>query len=476
MTNSAKTPTGKTKKGQVAVRLDSGYVKACFPRNYLGMSKQLKLATGINPDEWEATAAKLQRRLQLDLEEGKLDDGQGSFNLGRYQDILKEYGLRASLKMPKLQQNEISDIKKEPSLLEIWETYCEYRKHDLKGTVYENAFNGVYLRFIKSALKGTQSEDAIKIRNWLVENRNLVTTKKVISQLSEAYILAMRRKLVTHNPYDGLAEEIMAKGAKGKKQSEVNTETDDDVLDSSKAYTWDEALAILDYIANNPNISNWYSFVKFKLLTGCRTGEAVAFMWCDILWDKQQILIRRNYDRLTKSFYPIKTAKGENELIRVFPMPKDGELWKLLELIPVRKPNDVVFHSRDEKIIIDTNFGRLWRGNDKGKVKGIIPSLIEQGKLTKYLPPYNTRHTFITHQVFDLGRDEKIVSAWCGHGELVSQKHYQDIADRALQINPEISASGQQSEINQLKEQLRLQQEMIERLMREKGNTPSATE
>jgi hypothetical protein len=63
MVNSAKTPTGKTKKGQVTVRPDSGSIKACFPRSYFADGKQVKLGTGINPDDWEATATKLQRRL-----------------------------------------------------------------------------------------------------------------------------------------------------------------------------------------------------------------------------------------------------------------------------------------------------------------------------------------------------------------------------------------------------------------------------
>lgn len=100
--------------------------------------------------------------------------------------------------------------------------------------------------------------------------------------------------------------------------------------------------------------------------------------------------------------------------------------------------------------------------------------MIKQGKLTKYLPPYNTRHTFITHQIFDLGRDEKIVSAWCGHNEKVSEKHYQDVSDRATQINPELPANqsqvdNQKSELELLKEQLKRQQEMINELLGNKG-------
>lgn len=85
MVNSSKTPTGKVKKGQVAVREDSGSVKACFPRTHFADEKQVKLATGISlVDGWEAKAAQLQRRLQLELDEGKLGKPDGTFSKDRY--------------------------------------------------------------------------------------------------------------------------------------------------------------------------------------------------------------------------------------------------------------------------------------------------------------------------------------------------------------------------------------------------------
>lgn len=102
------------------------------------------------------------------------------------------------------------------------------------------------------------------------------------------------------------------------------------------------------------------------------------------------------------------------------------------------------------------------RGRKHLDRKGIITQLIEQGKLTKYLSPYNTRHSFITHAVFDLGIDEKIVSKWCGHNIDVSSKHYQDVAIFAERVNPEVP---QTTELELLKEQLRQQQELINKLL-----------
>lgn len=467
MVNSAKTPSGKARKGQVTVRPDSGSIKACFPRSYFADGKQVKLGTQINPDNWEAKASQLQRRLQIELEDGKLSDN-GVFNIGRYREVLREYGLDPQLRIVKdaVTSDDQLPPKPELSILEVWDMYCEYRKHDLAETTYELTYKQYYQNFIISAIKVVQ-EDAIKIRNWLVENRNAATAKKVIAALEDAYKLAIRQKLVSINIFEGLSKEMSSKkGAKGYNISEVENNEDDDLLNQEKAYTWNEVEIILEFYRTNK--SHWYNFAKFKFLTGVRTGEAIALMWCDVLWDKEEIIIRRTYSDRIRKF-----KKTKNETIRRFPMPRDGELWNLLKSIPQGEPNEVVFKSKTGKIINSKTFMYTWKGrDDASKVKGAIPELIKQGKLTKYLSPYNTRHTFITHQIFDLGRDEKIVNAWCEHSEAISKKHYQDIADRAMQINPELPANQQtkqQSEIDLLKEQLKQQQELINKLLQEKN-------
>ncbi|MBN3927370.1 tyrosine-type recombinase/integrase [Nostoc sp. NMS4] len=478
MTNSAKTPSGKAKKGQVTVRPDGNSIKACFPRTHFpGEPNQKKLKTGIsNVDGWETKAQALTPRLQLAMEDWKLTTPDGKFDEGKYREILIEQKLIPDLKIVESATTSDGQLPPKPqlSLMEVWDMYCEYRKQGLRESFYEGKYQGRYKNHLQSAIEATKTEDAIKIRNWLVENRNHKTVKAVLSNLSKAYLLGMKQKLLSHNPYEGMSEEIVSKGAQGKTQNEVEIEADNDVLDRGKAYTWDEAQIILDYV--QVNYPYWFNFLKFKFLTGCRTGEAIAMYWGDIEWDKERVLIRRTYDRVTKKFYPLKndrTYKGEET--RRFPMPKDEELWNFLKSIPQGEPNEVVFKSKLEKTINDTVFAEFWRGRKKGKCnrKGIITQLIEQGKLTKYLSPYNTRHTYITHAVFDLGIDEKKVSYWCGHKIEVSNKHYQDVAIFADKTNPHLPATTtqqvqQQSEIDLLREQMKQQQELINKLLQDR--------
>ncbi|MEH2023918.1 MAG: site-specific integrase [Nostoc sp.] len=468
MVNSSKTPTGKAKKGQVAVRVDSCSVKACFPRSYCNKG-QIKLATGISlVDGWESKASQLQRRLQIELEDGKLDDGEGNFDLGRYNDILKEYGLQARLRLVK-SESVTSDgqlpPKPELSTLEIWDIYCEYKKNrDLAITTYHQEFRGVYYRAIKQAIEAVGENNPLGVHNWLLENRNHKTVKEVLSQLSKAYRIAMKQKLVPTDLYDGMSENIQIKRKPKVINQSDDIENDADILDGRRAYTWDEVQIILDYV--EMNYSHWLNYLKFKFLTGCRPGEAAGLWWRDVKWEHENIVFDRSYDYRLGVHKPTK-----NEHARIFPMPKYGELWNLLKSLPQGEPNDTVFKSKSGKKISSHIFQTTWLGREKSQ-KGIITELIKQGKLTKYLPPYNTRHTFINHQINVIGVAPHVVNDWCEHSEKVSKQCYRQTDTR---ITPgygipatTTQQAQQQSEIDLLREQMKQQQELINKLLQDR--------
>jgi integrase len=447
-------------------------VKACFPRTHFADEKQLKLATGIpNDANWEATANKLQRRLQLELEEGKLATADGSFNVERYREILEEYGLRAKLRVVKSVTTSDGQLPPKPelSILEVWDMYCEHIKPRLAITTYETIYTGDYRRYLCSAINQV-GEDSLSIRNWLVTNRDPHNAKKILSLLGKAFALSIRQgRFFGQNPFEGLSEEIQDK----KRIKEINQndyDEDKQVENKNLAFTWDEAETIMEFLrnSNNAKFSHWYHFISFKFLTGCRQGEAIALWWCDINWEREHILIRRSYSSRLKKFKPTK-----NETTRIFPMPKNGRLWNLLKELPLGNHNEVVFKNRENSTIHHCSFGDNWKGttalrkNKTYNYPGICQTLVNEGKLSKYLPSYNTRHTFITHQIYDLGRDKDIVNAWCEHSEKISVKYYRNTANIATQINPEFPAndlSSQKSKVEALEEQIEQMKAMIEKL------------
>ncbi|MFM7407893.1 MAG: tyrosine recombinase XerC [Cuspidothrix sp.] len=398
----------KADKGSIGLMSEKNRLKVNFPRQYFpGLSQIRKgLQLSDSPSN-RAKAVEIIEQLQIELKRGKLQCDDGNFNESRYLEVLAAHGVITLTpisggKSPKTTND--TPPKPRLGLIEIWDRYCEYKKPSLRETVFVQKYTSVYQNSIVKAIKETNSEDGILIRNWLVKNRDITTVKNLLSQLEHAYDFAIKLQICDKNPYRDFSKELVINaGNKGKKQNEV--ETDNDVLDKSKAYTWEEVQVILNYCKEHQPV--WlYNFLKFKFLTGCRTGEAIGFIWCDVLWDREQILFRRTYSKTTKKFYPLKNSKG-TELIRIFPLPKNSELWHLLKSIntDTDNTNHVVFKSSTGKIIDSETVRRYWSGwsQNNNKIKSIIYSLIEQGQLTKYLPPYNTRHSFITHQVFLTG-------------------------------------------------------------------------
>ena len=451
----AKTPSGKTSKGEIGIQVVKGRIKVNFPRQYFAGEQVKKGLLLSDTPDGHAKAKLVVKDLQHELEKGKLtvtlEDGTEAFNEQRFQEILHEHGITANLKIVKFPTSSGDQVPPKPelSVLEVWDIYCEYKKNKVEETTYKLKFQKNYLNPIVKAIT-VVGEDALKIHNWLLENYAKNAVKNILSHLSHAYQLCMKQKLLSHNPFDGLADDIDIK-PKGKDYNDTDTEENNSILDRTKAFTWNEAEAIMEYVKAYPRISHWYPYIAFKFFTGCRNGEAAAMRWCDIFWDNEVIVIRRAYCPRIKRF-----KETKNGTKREFPMPKNGELWNLLKSIPQRQPNDTVFVSKLGKNVSDIALHAIWFGDESKKRLGVIHKLIEQGKVSKYLPPYNTRHTFINHQINDIGIAPHVVNAWCEHSEEVSKTHYRQLDLRIIPgygNEKEKPVTTEVSEIELLKQQ-----------------------
>ncbi len=287
---------------------------------------------------------------------------------------------------------------------------------------------GRYRNFMTSAVAATGSTDAIAIRNWLVDNRGRDRVKGLLVQLSYAHNWGIKQGFVNVDPYNDLAGEMRQSKAftKSKKRDEsgntVNTvDSDNDV----KAFTLQEAQAIIDAYETSKAVSHWTSLVKFLFWTGCRSGEAVALRWKHIKQDCTVITFEDSYDRLTKS-----TGDTKTYVDRIFRISDGSKLHTLLKQLESERlepdnPNELVLKSKTGKQIDWNVFSDTWRGRPKHSSRAIIPDLVEQGKVKQYLKPYATRHTFITHQV-NLGYPAHVIAGWVGNSADVIWSHYFD--------------------------------------------------
>lgn len=326
---------------------------------------------------------------------------------------LIKYGL---VETPKL--TVVESIKsKQLSVLEIYDKYCEYRKNDVAETTFRLIFKRTYRNAIQEAIEAV-GENALAIRTYLVENRRPDTAKECLRNLSKAYQLGVKHKFAFDNPFSDMEKEIKLKKQKNHNQNSLNEEEGDD---NEIAFTPKEVSAIIEAFEQSHYRKHYVPIIKFLFWTGCRTGEAVGIKWRDIKWNDEKIVFRRTYNEKLKLFKPTKT-----NVIRWFPMPKNGQLWNLLKSIPEKSLDDVIFTAKKGGTVCIDKLYSVWHGKVKSGIPGVIPELIAQGKVSQYLKLYATRHTFISHQVNIHKIPITTVAQWVGNGAMVSNNSYLD--------------------------------------------------
>lgn len=332
---------------------------------------------------------------------------------GNFDPTLVKYGL---VEPPNL--TVVETIKpKQLSILEIYDRYVQSREGEVAVTTLELQLKGKFKRAIVRAIEGTD-ESALAIKEFLLKNGNREIAKSCLRHLEKAYQLGIEHSYVIKNPFTGMASKI--KLNKGRSKAIDNYDSDNEDSDT-RAFTIDEMNAIIEAFESSGHRRHLAPIIKFLFWTGCRTGEAIGLIWRDVQWDKERIHIRRTYNSELKTFKATKTDRG-----RYFPMPKDSQLWNLLKSLPERELNDVVFSSKQGKIIYNANLHRIWQGVKYLDRQGVIPELIEQGKVSQYLKLYATRHTFISHQVNIHKIPITTVAQWVGNGAMVANNSYLD--------------------------------------------------
>jgi integrase len=287
-------------------------------------------------------------------------------------------------------------------LLELWTSYCEYKRPQLAETTYHRDYIRKYAHHIQG-LPSKDTKDAVVIRDHLLQTLSADTAKRVLTHLSACCNWAVDSGLLDKNPFAGMAGKI--------RQPKVNQEID--------PFTTAERDAIIQAFADKR--PHYTAFVKFLFLTGCRTGEAIGLQWQHINPDCTQITFAESYDSRLNIRKCTKTG-----VIRKFPCNQVlREL--LLSIRPINPcPQSPVFTSPRGGLINSIKFtNQVWRGCKFGDryYKGIVTTLVDKGKVQRYRCPYNTRHTFISHCV-EAGVPIPQVARWVGNSPEVIMRHY----------------------------------------------------
>jgi integrase len=368
--------TLRSAKGFIAIGVNGGYLRLQFPRTIFEDGKQRYVSLKLkDTPENRAIADNKAREAQNDLTRYQLGDANAfDFTLAKYK--LDEVA------RPPVQSEE-------PSLGELWGQYSAYKSIDASPSTIAKD----YLKTERLIQKlPTQSlDEALQIRDYLRSSCTPNAAKRYMTQINACCEWALVSGFISRNPFILLKKTLAL--PKGQRKN----------YDVVKHFTAEQRDEILQAFKNHRYYNHYYNYVFFCFFTGCRPSEAIALRWENISRTHIHFdtTVVEGLDGLTEK----DGLKTQNA--RDFQM--NTPLREFMEFIKPEnaKPEDLVFPSPTGKWIDPHNFNnRAW--------KSVLESLPNVPKL----PPYHTRHTFIT-LCLEKGIHEKDIKRWCGNSAAV---------------------------------------------------------
>ncbi|WP_293356293.1 MULTISPECIES: site-specific integrase [unclassified Microcoleus] len=431
----------------VKVAIDKGSIRLSFPKRHTplwelmdgkslkGKPKYLYLGkagfSATNPDDCRR-AELIAVQMESDLDHPEWDK--------LFDRTLEKYGLAGLLggKYAKLadvlQLPGIPQVEPEITVGTMWEAYLEWKEKRVEPSTFLN-FKVIYTNALKGLKwdKRTHIETDRGIMNESIcsptlksKAQNLPIGKenqmRILLALNECCDLAIERGETKINPFKGLLCDYKP-DARDKYKPSVTASGDvlswwkvqdsalQDKLDSDKrAFTKVERDIIVKafYESDKSGAQQIAPLIEFLFLTGCRPGEAFALRWGDIKTESGIIWFSKALGRRTKEAQVTK-----NKTIRMFKLyPPLIELLNTIKPTIV-DPSDLVFKQSNGKGYYTELVHAQWNGNTYKNRKtggivatpGVVTRLVDEGKISQYLAPYHTRHTYIT------------LTAWANKGD-----------------------------------------------------------
>lgn len=342
--------------------------------------KQHRLGLGIKDSQiGRLQALEIARQVELDMLSGVFDINA----LEKYKPSYQE----------KLKVNEA--IKTDELISLVWNYYIHNK--DLEETTLKGHYG-----LVDKALRLFPSKSPSEFTQAIKEHYSVSVQYQISRGLRTAFnYYAKKQDSTLFNPFKEITSDIAANKPDSKR--------------SNQAFTVSEAKSIMKAFecgtyANigHEHLDMFYApFVKFLFLTGCRTEDAIALSCDDI--ESDSIVFSRAYSN--------GVLKGtKNGKTRKFPLSDELKaiVWRY---VPENESN-LVFPSVQGKYISANRFrGKYW--------KRVLTGLLNDGLIRCYLPPYHTRHTFISIQR-DNGIPDAYIAKWCETSEMMISKHYGD--------------------------------------------------
>ncbi|AVH71569.1 site-specific integrase [Nostoc sp. 'Lobaria pulmonaria (5183) cyanobiont'] len=324
--------------------------------------------------------------------------------LERFDPTLNSYRFRTAQETEALTLQKLEE-ESSYSLQELWERFTEFKASQVEKTTilvkYQRIANYI------SRFPTQSTEDAAKIRDWVLKNLSHYMAWETLNSLSRCCDWASDSGLISNNPFFKL-----------KIPKPKNKSLDNDY----KAFTLEQRDLIIQNFEEHSLFCHYAPLIKFLFWTGARPGEAFALTWGDISPDRCRIYIDKscNLYRIHKG-----TKNGKK---RIFPCESGSKLQKLLlDISPVVPQSaKLVFVSKTGRPMTSSimfSFWNEWKSKSSTfKYLGLVKELANQNQVP-YLKPYATRHTFATWAISSGVSPDK-VALWIGDTVETVLTHY----------------------------------------------------
>lgn len=350
----------------------------------------------------------------------------------------------------------------------MWEDYLTWKEGRVEPTTFKVYFSGGMVNALKG-LVWDRSTKSFKKTGCDVWNNSLSieTAKqvldipiaessklKLLQALNEAFLRAQSLGAVklTINPFfelwkqakpdirDTYKPTITTDGEIFQWWQIADSQTIDEEEDR-RAFTREERDVIIKafYESDKPQERQSAHLIEFLFLTGCRPGEAFALRWGDVMLDRGIIRFSKSYSGRLKNTQTTKTKE-----VRIFYLyPKLADLLNQIMPATPTKTTDLVFADKKGSPFYSNKHSAYWLGTTikyKGVERhypGVVTRLIEEGKISGYLSPYHTRHTYITLTAQANKENNQAllhIASSCGNSVDVLLKHYLGVKEEAASI------------------------------------------
>lgn len=252
-------------------------------------------------------------------------------------------------------------------LTELWGLYLAFKKDQVAPSTYQRDYERITRRLRKMRIAAYHLETAIEIRDWLLANYSLETTRRTLQQFSACMRWAQESDMVATNPFQGLQRHLKPKRPSEKAWAAFTEQERDEI--------------ILAFEKDSPFYAPW---VKFLFWTGARPEEAAALTWGDVSPNLAEILINK---ALPVDMKEVQSTKN----YRATRFPCNHRLQRLLQEI---RPEP---YTREAYLFPGREGGRMNYHNFQNRYwRPTVERLKNEGRIAFYLPQYACRHTWIT--------------------------------------------------------------------------------